>query len=72
MVLEEEQGSRSKATHIAIPAAYSSGVTIFALQSSSLGSELFAAPELQLFWQRKAKIGAKRDLKDSQKSQFMW
>ena len=48
MVLEDEQGSRSKATHIAIPAVYSSGVTVFALRDSDLGRELFAAPELQL------------------------
>ncbi|XP_008302960.1 uncharacterized protein LOC103374622 [Stegastes partitus] len=49
MVLEEEQESdQPKTTHITIPAAYSSGVTLFALRQSELGQELLAAPELPL------------------------
>ncbi|CAL8290921.1 unnamed protein product [Lota lota] len=48
MVLEEEQGSGSKMAHIAIPAAYSAGVTVFASRDSDLGRELLAAPEVPL------------------------
>ncbi|KAL1022373.1 hypothetical protein UPYG_G00025920 [Umbra pygmaea] len=35
-------------SHIVIPAAYSSGVTFFALRDSDLGQELFHAPDLPL------------------------
>lgn len=49
MALEEEQEqNRPKLTHITIPAAYSSGVTLFALRESDLGQELLKAPELPL------------------------
>ncbi|XP_060755451.1 uncharacterized protein LOC132866683 isoform X2 [Neoarius graeffei] len=37
-----------KMTHITIPAAYSSGITLFALKDSSIGQELLHAPELTL------------------------
>ncbi|CAL8307994.1 unnamed protein product [Merluccius merluccius] len=47
MVLEEERG-QSKMAHIVIPAAYSSGVTIFALRDSDLGRDLLTTPELPL------------------------
>ncbi|XP_041637972.1 uncharacterized protein LOC121506295 [Cheilinus undulatus] len=47
MILEEEEGE-AKLTHITIPAAYSSGVTLFALRQSELGQELLSAPELPL------------------------
>nr|XP_043871357.1 uncharacterized protein LOC122760320 isoform X2 [Solea senegalensis] len=47
MVREEEQEQEGPVlTHIRIPAAYSSGVTLFALQQSHLGQELINAPEL--------------------------
>ena len=45
MALEEEQG-QVKLTHITIPAAYSSGITLFARRHSELGQELLDAPEL--------------------------
>lgn len=45
MRVEEEQGE-AKLTHITIPAAYSSGITLFALRHSELGQELLSAPEL--------------------------
>lgn len=49
MHLEEEEGrDEAKLTHITIPAAYSSGITLFALRESELGQELLAAPELHL------------------------
>ncbi|KAM6893937.1 uncharacterized protein FYW49_020271 [Xenentodon cancila] len=49
MVLEEEQEQdQPKMTHIVIPAAYSSGITIFSLRESKLGQELLDAPELSL------------------------
>ncbi|XP_070786950.1 uncharacterized protein [Enoplosus armatus] len=49
MCLEEEQEQDgAKLTHITIPAAYSSGVTLFALRHSELGQELLNAPELPL------------------------
>lgn len=41
---EEHEGPRL--THIRIPAAYSSGITFFALRQSELGRELLSAPEL--------------------------
>lgn len=49
MRLEEEE-DQHKLTHITIPAAYSSGVTLFALRESALGRELLDAPELPLLW----------------------
>ncbi|XP_039997622.1 uncharacterized protein LOC120797912 [Xiphias gladius] len=45
---EEQEQERSQLTHITIPAAYSSGITLFALQESGLGQELLNAPELPL------------------------
>lgn len=49
MVLEEEQEQEvPKLTHITIPAAYSSGITLFTLRHSELGQELLKAPELPL------------------------
>lgn len=45
---EEEEQDGAKLRHITIPAAYSSGVTLFALQQSELGQELLDAPELPL------------------------
>ncbi|XP_070711869.1 uncharacterized protein [Pempheris klunzingeri] len=49
MRLEEEQGQDgAKSTHITIPAAYSSGITVFALRQSEIGQELLNAPELPL------------------------
>lgn len=47
MAQEEEQDG-AKLTHIRIPAAYSSGVTLFALRESELGQELLSTPELPL------------------------
>ena len=47
---EEEEDDGAKLTHIRIPAAYSSGVTFFALRESELGQELLSAPELPLLW----------------------
>lgn len=43
---EEEEHTGSRLTHIRIPAAYSSGITFFALRQSELGQELLNAPEL--------------------------
>lgn len=49
MRLEEEQEQDgAKLTHITIPAAYSSGITLFALRQSELGRELLNAAELPL------------------------
>lgn len=49
MTVEEEQESDGpRLTHIRIPAAYSSGVTIFALKQSELGQELITATDLPL------------------------
>uniref|UniRef100_UPI0037E74750 uncharacterized protein isoform X2 n=1 Tax=Semicossyphus pulcher TaxID=241346 RepID=UPI0037E74750 len=45
---EEQEEDGAKLTHITIPAAYSSGVTLFALRQSALGQELLSAPELPL------------------------
>ncbi|XP_039872739.1 uncharacterized protein LOC120724553 isoform X2 [Simochromis diagramma] len=45
---EEEENNQPKMTHIRIPAAYSSGVTLFAIRESELGQELLDAPELPL------------------------
>ncbi|KAM3585375.1 uncharacterized protein V6R79_016108 [Siganus canaliculatus] len=45
---EEEEESGGKLTHIKIPAAYSSGITLFALRESKLGEELLSAPDLPL------------------------
>lgn len=47
MLLEEEEDG-AKLTHITIPAAYSSGITLFALRQSELAQELLNAPELPL------------------------
>lgn len=47
MLLEDEQDG-VKSTHIKIPAAYSSGVTLFARRESELWRELLDAPELPL------------------------
>ena len=49
MVREAESEDQSKLTHIEIPAAYSSGVTLFALRDSDLAGELLSAPELPLW-----------------------
>ncbi|XP_073318485.1 uncharacterized protein [Pagrus major] len=43
---EEEEDDGPKLTHITIPAAYSSGITFFALRESELGKELLSAPDL--------------------------
>ncbi|XP_034033053.1 uncharacterized protein LOC117516230 isoform X2 [Thalassophryne amazonica] len=49
MVMEEEdEQDHHRITHITIPAAYSSGITLFTLQHSELGQELLNAPELPL------------------------
>lgn len=49
MILEEElEQDQPKRTHITIPAAYSSGVTLFTLQDSELGQELLSAAEIPL------------------------
>ncbi|KAM9454949.1 uncharacterized protein Hap1MRO34_020733 isoform 1-T2 [Clarias gariepinus] len=49
MIDEENcEEDHPKMTHITIPAAYSSGITIFALRNSSTGQELLGAPELPL------------------------
>uniref|UniRef100_A0A1A8MQA3 Uncharacterized protein n=1 Tax=Nothobranchius pienaari TaxID=704102 RepID=A0A1A8MQA3_9TELE len=49
MVLEAElDESGAKVAHIRIPAAYSSGVTLFTLQDSTLGQELLTEPEIPL------------------------
>lgn len=45
MIQEEEEPKQS---HIRIPAAYSSGVTLFVLHESQLSQELLAAAELPL------------------------
>lgn len=45
---EEEEEDGAKSTHIRIPAAYSSGITLFALRQSELGHKLLTAPELPL------------------------
>lgn len=47
---EEEEQDGAKLRHITIPAAYSSGITLFALRQSELGQELLDAPELPLLW----------------------
>lgn len=49
MILEEEQeGEEPKRTHITIPAAYSSGVTLFTLRDSELGQEVLRATDIPL------------------------
>lgn len=50
MVSEEEQNDedQAKMTHLVIPAAYSSGVTFFALRDSDVGQELLSSPDLPL------------------------
>ncbi|KAI4790015.1 hypothetical protein KUCAC02_034882 [Chaenocephalus aceratus] len=42
------RGEEPRPTHIRIPAAYRSGVTLFALRESALGQKLLKAPELPL------------------------
>ncbi|XP_056319778.1 uncharacterized protein LOC130233652 [Danio aesculapii] len=49
MVSEEAQDDvdvRQKTPHLLIPAAYSSGVTFFALRDSAVGQELLSTPDL--------------------------
>ncbi|KAL0204414.1 hypothetical protein M9458_002432, partial [Cirrhinus mrigala] len=50
MISEEEQNDEDhpKTTHLAIPAAYSSGVTFFALGDSDVAQELLSSPDLPL------------------------
>ncbi|XP_067298974.1 uncharacterized protein [Pseudorasbora parva] len=50
MVREEERKDeeRAKRRHLTIPAAYSSGVTLFALRDTDAGLELLNSPELPL------------------------
>ncbi|KAM4601669.1 uncharacterized protein ACJ7VT_019717 [Polymixia lowei] len=48
MVLQEERDDQPRLAHIVIPAAYSSGVTLFALRDSALGQELLNTPDLPL------------------------
>ncbi|XP_078100135.1 uncharacterized protein LOC144512978 isoform X2 [Sander vitreus] len=49
MALDEQQEQGPpKLTHIKIPAAYSSGITLFAVRQTELGQELLNAPELPL------------------------
>ncbi|XP_028427906.1 uncharacterized protein LOC114551019 isoform X2 [Perca flavescens] len=49
MALDEQQEQDPpKLTHIKIPAAYSSGITLFAVRQTELGQELLNAPELPL------------------------
>ncbi|KPP56618.1 hypothetical protein Z043_125752, partial [Scleropages formosus] len=45
---ECEDERKPKMSHIVIPAAYRSGVTLFALRHSDPGQELLRAPELPL------------------------
>lgn len=45
MAVEQEH---ELTAHIAIPAAYKSGITLFALRHSQLGQEIFDSPELPL------------------------
>ncbi|KAL1282884.1 hypothetical protein QQF64_001687 [Cirrhinus molitorella] len=50
MINEEEQNDEEhpKRTHLMIPAAYSSGVTFFALRDSDVAQELLSSPDLPL------------------------
>ncbi|RXN16630.1 hypothetical protein ROHU_027471 [Labeo rohita] len=50
MISEEEQNDEDhpKTTHLVIPAAYSSGVTFFALRDSDVAQELLSSPDLPL------------------------
>ncbi|XP_067116864.1 uncharacterized protein [Osmerus mordax] len=49
MTCEEDHcDAQPRMTHVSIPAAYSSGVTLFALRSSALGQELLHTPDLPL------------------------
>lgn len=49
MALEaEEEQEQPRLTHITIPAAYKSGITLFALRESGVGQELSSTPELLL------------------------
>lgn len=47
-MLEEEERDEQTTTHIVIPAAYSSGVTLFALRESEAGRLLLDAADLPL------------------------
>ncbi|XP_023185623.1 uncharacterized protein LOC102222504 [Xiphophorus maculatus] len=48
MMLEEELEDGPRTAHVSIPAAYSSGVTLFALTGSDVAQQLLKAPELPL------------------------
>ncbi|KAL1022370.1 hypothetical protein UPYG_G00025880 [Umbra pygmaea] len=50
MIHEEDNDDEDlhRMSHLVIPAAYSSGVTFFALRDSDLGQELLHAPDLPL------------------------
>lgn len=50
MIREEDHDDEDqfRMSHVMIPAAYSSGVTVFALRDSDQGQELLHAPELPL------------------------
>ncbi|PWA15254.1 hypothetical protein CCH79_00020740 [Gambusia affinis] len=48
MRLEEELEDGPRTAHVSIPAAYSSGVTLFALTGSDVAQQLLKAPELPL------------------------
>ncbi|XP_048124227.1 uncharacterized protein LOC125310650 isoform X1 [Alosa alosa] len=49
MVTEEDlSDEHSKRTHIVIPAAYKSGITLFALRDSEVGCSLLQAPDLPM------------------------
>uniref|UniRef100_A0A096M6F1 Glutathione gamma-glutamylcysteinyltransferase n=1 Tax=Poecilia formosa TaxID=48698 RepID=A0A096M6F1_POEFO len=48
MMLEEELEDGPRTAHVSIPAAYSSGVTLFALTGSDAAQQLLKAPELPL------------------------
>lgn len=50
MITEEDMSDEEhpKMTHIVIPAAYKSGITLFALRDSEVGCSLLQAPELSM------------------------
>ena len=50
MIREEDHDDEDqfRMSHVVIPAAYSSGVTVFALRDSDQGQELLHTPELPL------------------------
>lgn len=47
-MIATENEDQPKMTHIVIPAAYKSGVTLFALRDSDIAHNLLEAPELPL------------------------